>query len=152
VLGLNVYQVGSETIRRGAFQAITRQVSAETYLAENLGMVQFAMMAVNELPGSARVLLLFEPRGFACLPACDPDELLDRWKVDIEAARHDPVEAVAGWKGAGYTHVLFNRHGAAFFREDPRYRIEDWLTLNAVITSLDPVVDLDGVYTLLEIP
>ena len=152
VLGLNVFQLGTEVLQRGAFQVITRQKPAGDYLAESLGMYQFAMSATAELPDSFRVLLLFEPRGLPCLPGCDADEILDRWKTDAEAARHVPEEILAGWQEAGYTHVLYHRAGAEFFRDDPRYRLDDWLVLNAVIITLEPVIDLGGVYALFALP
>jgi hypothetical protein len=152
VMGLAVLQTGVEALRDRTPAAFLGTNAPTDYLAGSLGMVQFAMEAVNDLPDGARILMLYEPRGLACAPRCDPDEFLDRWAADAAAHGRDPAETIAAWRSAGYTHLLYHRTGAEFFRDDPRFPPEDWLALDAVITSLDPVVDLDGVYLLFAIP
>ncbi|HUF36887.1 MAG TPA: hypothetical protein VMN57_00035, partial [Anaerolineales bacterium] len=152
VLGLNVLQTGAGALRDGAQAAFLGLKELESYSTGKLGMYHLAMAAVNDLPSAARVLMLYEPRGLACVPHCDPDEFLDRWTTDAAANRHDPNAIIAAWRSAGYTHLLYFRTGAEFFREDARFPAEDWLALNAVVNALEPVVDLDGVYILFVLP
>jgi hypothetical protein len=151
-LALNVFEVGRGSVAAGAPNVLLGLMSEEEYRTQNLGMYELAMQAVRKLPAEARVLVLFEPRNLYCLPRCDPDEFLDRWTTDAAAGRHAPAEILANWKMAGYTHLLFYRTGAEFFREDPRYRLDDWRALNAVIITLEPIIDLGGVYALFALP
>jgi hypothetical protein len=152
VFSLNLLQLARLSLERGAPQTLLALQSTDDYLAANLGMTHLAMQALAALPPAARPLLLWEPRGCACLPACDPDEILDRWVSDARAGQHDPAAIFAAWRQAGYTHVLYYRAGADQFRADPRLTPADWRALDATLARLTPVLDLNQIYTLYALP
>ncbi|MFQ5616569.1 MAG: hypothetical protein ACE5GO_08935, partial [Anaerolineales bacterium] len=147
VFGFNLLQLGVYTVRQGAIQVLLGLWSPETYLARNLGMYALAMQGIDELPEDARVLMLWEPRSFYCAPRCLPDEILDRWLTDRNRY-HTPEAILRSWRQAGFTHVLFRRSGADFFRQDDRYQPSDWETLDDLFAELPIHTDLNQVYTL----
>lgn len=151
-LGLNVLAAGRHLAASRALPYILAQESESDYLRHNLGMYALAMEGVAALPGDSQTLFLFEPRGLACTPACDPDEFLDRWFVDARAADYDIDSVLAGWRSAGWTHVLVYQAGAEQFTGDPRFREADFQALAKLEAGLPAVVRLNGIYLLAEIP
>jgi hypothetical protein len=106
--------------------------SSQEYLDHNLGWYAPAMRVIHELPDENRVLLLWEPRSLYCLPACEPDEVLDRWLAE----RYDrgtgnasgAGEILQSWQLPGYTHRLFHNTGADVVRREDQqhYDEADW--------------------------
>ncbi len=152
VLGFNAVQLASELLYSGAVRVLFSQESEEDFRAKNLGMYVLAMQAVDALPPDSRVLMLFEPRTYNCVSKCDPDEFLDRWAVDTLAFDHDTGRIIAFWKTQGYTHVLLHDFGAAFLEDHPGYSPAGWAALDDFRINFEPSVDLNGIYTLYELP
>lgn len=151
VFGLTTLQIAAHTFRQNPFAWLLALQSEETYLANNLGMYALAIQAIETLPDDARVLMLWEPRSYYCAPRCFPDEVLDRWLAD--RARYRAADAILrSWQAAGFTHLLFYRGGADFYQNDPRYQPADWETLDALLSGLPALTDLDNVYTLYQLP
>lgn len=148
VLWLNVLHTGVEVVRGGALPVVIGIESERTYLEANLGWYAWSMESLRDLPGEARVLMLWEPRGFYCLPVCDSDEVLDRW-VHAMRSLGDPEAVLEAWRGAGFTHVLYHRVGARFIQDDdPRYLPSEWDRLEAFLASLPLQESYGGVYEL----
>ncbi len=148
-LGLNLVETGLATLRINPLPVLAGLKDEQTYLADNLGWYQPAMQAIQKLPGGSRVLLLYEARGYYCLPRCEADEILDRWKV----TRAEGLDAAAirqQWINEGYTHVLFYKSGAEFLVEnkDPHHPPEDLQSLRNFLTTLPAPVDFGGIYQL----
>lgn len=154
VIGLNTFELGVHTLQLGAPAAVLGLKPAAQYLADNLGWYFPAMEAVQALPAGERALLLWEPRSLYCLPRCDPDEVLDRWKrARVSAPGAAPTENVAiqaDWRAQGYTHLLYYRSGADFIRREGRlpFTAADWLALEALLGDLQLVQDFGGAYQL----
>jgi hypothetical protein len=153
VLGLNAVEVGIDTVDSRPAANILGLTSSEQYLSENLGWYAPAMESLKQLPQGSRVLLLFEPRSYYCLPVCDPDEVLDRWlRSRHEGLSGTPESAdqiIENWKKSGYTHLLFYRSGADFLRnEDPKYTSEDWRVLQETLARLDQTASFGESYFL----
>ncbi len=154
VVGLNTFEVGVQTLKQGAPGAVLGLVPAAQYLADNLGWYFPAMESVRALPLGDRALLLWEPRSLYCLPRCDPDEVLDRWKrerYDIAGDVPAKTEAILeAWRAAGYTHLLFYAAGAEFIRQEGRmpYTDADWQALEELLQELRLVKDFGGAYQL----
>jgi hypothetical protein len=154
VIGLNTFEVGVYSLRLGAPAAVLGLKPAGQYLADNLGWYIPAMEAVQALPPGDRALLLWEPRSLYCLPRCDPDEVLDRWKRarydDPGAAISENDAILAAWRAAGYTHLLYYHSGADFIQQENRmpYIPDDWQALEALLADLRLVQDFGGAYTL----
>jgi len=136
-LALNLVEVTAFTWKSSAPQAVTGLKSFDSYLADNLGWYQPAMQAVRSLPEGSRVIMLYEPRGLYCAPVCSPDEILDRWKRDLNALEN-PQAILTSWQDQGYTHVLVYTAGVDFLRtgKDPHHPISDLTALDVFLAQL----------------
>lgn len=148
VLGLTVVEISVGKIDQGAVKPILGLMKTEDYINDNLGWYGPTMREIRELPSGSEVLMLWEPRSFYCLPKCIPDEILDRWMHD-RYIYGDNSSILESWQEAGYSHLLFNRTGADFVREDDvRYSSSDWEVLEELLSELPLVMDLGGAYYL----
>ncbi len=147
-LSYSAFEVSKNMIKTGSLEVLTNLESEEDYLSNNLG---WYYPAVNEIANSQpnlNVMMLFEPRGYFCLPYCDPDEILDRWKHDLDTYE-DPSKVLNAWKDQGFNHLLFNRFGADFVKEsDSRYQSDDWEKLEELLSKLPMTADFGGAYYL----
>jgi len=85
--------------------------SREAYLVRHLGALYDAAKFVNtQLPANAKVLFLWEPRGYYFQRDVQPDSILDQ--IANLHWRWQSVEKIAAaLRAEGYTHVLLNRAG-----------------------------------------
>ncbi len=149
VLVFNLLEVGAFTWKSGAPQAAAGLKAGEDYLADNLGWYQRAMQAVRELPQGSRVLMLYEPRSLYCAPTCASDEILDRWKRDLNTMA-DSQSILNSWKQEGYTQVLVYTAGVDFMRTagDPHHPLSDLTALDSFLAKLAPPQTFSNVYAL----
>jgi hypothetical protein len=152
-LALNLVEVTAFTWKSSAPQAVTGLKSAESYLADNLGWYQPAMQAVRELPEGSRTVMLYEPRGLYCAPTCSPDEILDRWKRDLNELG-DSQAILRSWQDQGYTHVLVYTAGVDFLRtaNDPHHPLSDLTGLDVFLAQLPPPQSFGDSYALYSLP
>jgi hypothetical protein len=153
-LGLNGVEVTTTAMRQAAGAAALGVRSQEQFLADGLGWYEPAMRAMRDLPQGSRVLMLYEPRSLYCLPVCEGDEILDRWKQDRTTWQDDKTAILAAWRRQGYSHVLVYTAGVDFFRtaEDPHHPFEDFAALDEFLRSLQLEQDFGGVYDLYRLP
>jgi hypothetical protein len=141
VIWLEVFGVGLAAVRQGAVQELLGLRSREEYLSDNLGWYAPAVRSIGGLPDGARVLMLWETRSLYCSPTCVPDDLLDRWQHDVKLYRQ-PGSILQSWQDQGYTHVLYNRRGADFYRYEvepgsaPGGAKPEWQALDALFAGL----------------
>ncbi len=148
VLGLNTFQVTVSTLKSGAPMVVLNLRPPQEYLADNLGWYAPAAKAVGDLPESARVLMLWEARGYYCMPKCTADEVLDRWVHDMRVYG-DPQRVLESWQQSGFSHLLFYRTGAEFIKvDDPRYHPTEWIALESLLGSLSTPEDYGHTYEL----
>jgi len=149
--GFNVFVTGMNFTKLRVMETLIGAQTPDHYRERALGTYETAMSTIAELPSSARVLFLWETRGFSCVPQCEPDETIDRWYADL--GNYGSPEAVLKfWQDAGYTHLLFFKRGAEFIEEnDPAYTPEDWVALAELLTELPILDDFDGSYQLLSL-
>lgn len=153
-LAFNALELAATVIHIRPLEFLVGETGPEDYLDHNLGWYAPAMRAVRALPPGSRTLLLWEARPFYCLPACDPDEIVDRWlqaRYDyLGAEPHSNAEILANWRRAGYTHVLIQHAGAEFVRQEGRlpYSPADWLAYDNLLTDLPTLQDFGGAYSL----
>jgi hypothetical protein len=152
VLVLNTIDVGLFVLRSRTPQVLLGIESQDSYLAHNLGWYQPIMKALLDLPEENKVLMLFEPRGFYCLPRCDPDETLDLWLYEWQM-HSDVAEILNGWRAEGFTHFLYYKAGAEQVYEygQSHYTEEAWQTLDLLIQDLEQLQNFDNVYILYDI-
>ena len=146
---LALAQYTAITVGRQAPEAVLGQITPQAYLEHNLGPYAQAMEAIRQLPPERRVLLLWEPREFYCLPHCTGDEILDRfWHAQWRYAT--PEAILDAWRQAGYTEVLVSRVGVTFLREqNPDL---DWAAWEAFRSRLRPRQSFGEAYTLYALP
>ena len=151
VVALNLYQVGSDSVKKDAAAYLMGFSSRQQYLEQNLGAYAAAMQRINQLPPGSRVLMIWETRSYYCQPTCTPDEVLDRWRADI-AHLKDPQAVLQSWRAEGFTYILYYRLGADFLQqEDSNFRDLDWAQLNNMLAQLRQVDDINGTYELYRI-
>lgn len=148
---LNGIQLSLHNLEKRSLLNIFSIESDEAYLDANLGWYAPAMREIQKLPSGAKVLMLWEPRGYYCIPRCDPDEILDRWIHDLQTQK-TVMKIITHWGEDGYTHVLYNAKGAEFIRaSDPRYDRKTWLALDSLWASLPDPLEIGGGYMLYEL-
>lgn len=142
ILALTLLYGFTETLQNGSLEHDLGLLSEADYLTHNLNGFAPAMQAIAKLPPSAKVLLIYEPRGFYCWPRCSPDETIDRWPRDLDALK-SPQAILNQWRSAGYTHILVYQSGVEFLRQDPMrpYPIAVLDALNALLSSLPLIQD-----------
>ena len=136
-------------VRANPAPAILGIESTDSYRTRRLGAYGPAMQAVREIGGAAKVLLLWEPRGLDCLPACVADPWLDRWIVD-RRNYGDPQTILAQWQSQGLSHLLLYRDGMEFVRGESgsAYSAEDWSALEDLLARLSRSADFGDGYVL----
>jgi hypothetical protein len=147
-LGLNALQSVSGLGDSRVLEYWTGSLSEQAYLENNLGLYS---LVINSLPaetGGQRVLMLWETRGYGCLPACDPDEVIDRWPHDL-AIYSSPQAMFSAWREQGFQYVLYYKIGASFIHEDNlHFHPFDIEQVESSLNSLRLVRDYNGDYLL----
>jgi hypothetical protein len=83
----------------------------DQYLERHLGDYYRAISYLNEeLPSSARVLFLWEPRSYYCRAECLPDAILDSF-VHLRYRYGDAEGIAEHLRAEGISHVLFYKAG-----------------------------------------
>jgi len=145
-LGFSALEVSRDAIKMGTLDVLFNIETEEEYLGKNLGWYYPAVSDVATFGNDHKVLMLFEPRSYFCIPYCDPDEILDRWKHDLYL--YDDTHAILqSWRDQGYTHLLFNRFGMEYIKDtDSRYLPTDWEKLETTLSKLTVQKDYGGAY------
>jgi hypothetical protein len=127
VLGLTLIEYVTSFTSDNWLSYLTGNETRAAFLARHLGAYNTTTKFVNEkLPADARVLFLWEPRGYYVMRAMQPDTLLDTW-AHLRWKYHDADAIAASLRASGYTHLVLNRQG-----------------LNSIWTShYDPISDVD---------
>ena len=146
--GFNLFVTGVNFTKLRVIETLIGAQTPASYRERALGTYETAMSTIAELPADSHVIMLWETRGLACIPKCEPDEVIDRWYADIR--NYGSPEAVLdAWRTAGYTHLLFYEHGADFIHEDdPAYTDADWVELEEFLAQLKLERDFSGNYKL----
>ncbi len=153
ILIFNSFQLVTEMVRSEVLNNVFGFSSNQEYLEKNLGWYARAVSDVNSLEKDDKVLFLYEPRGYGCITKCDPDEILDQWKVDYHSYSSQK-EILSSWQNRGFTHILVYSQGMEFLREneDPHHPINELDALDTFLANLNLVEDYGGWYRLFKIP
>jgi hypothetical protein len=149
VLFLNIFQITSDFVKKGTLTYLFNLENRQAYLERNLGWYALVMEDIQNLPSESRILSIFEPRGYECVPACDPDEILDHWKISY--SKHSDNDLIlSDWKNAGYTHLLVYQEGIDFLKEnpDPHHPIQELNQLQSFLATISVEKNFGGIYTL----
>ncbi len=123
-------------------------LSDEDYLVRNLGDLYTVSTAIQSLPADSQVIMLWETRGFYCVPRCEPDEIIDRWYQEVHLHR-TAAEIRDAWLAQGYTHMLIWEAGYEFVRDydNAKFKAGDFQQLEALRNILGSP-QVIGSYTL----
>ena len=146
--GFNIFVTGVNFIRLRVTETLIGAQTRADYSERVLGAYETAMSALEELPADSQIIMLWETRGLACIQHCEPDETIDRWYADLRI--YGSSESVLdAWRAAGYTHLLYNEHGANFIYEhDAAYSAADWFALEEFLAELVLLERFDSSYQL----
>jgi 4-amino-4-deoxy-L-arabinose transferase-like glycosyltransferase len=155
VLALLLFSASVRFLQVNPLPVLVGLESRDNYLTRRLGWYHIVVLDMNrELPASATVLFLWEPRSYHCQGECWPDALLDRFLHATHLYGHDAKAIADAWREEGVTHVLLNKTGleailAAGF--DPVTQ-EDLEVLDDLRSSyLRPVHEWGDAYVLYEL-
>jgi len=152
-LGLSTLNLVFQTIKQDALRVDAGLISEEAYNDANLGWYAPAVRAGRDLPAGSKTLFLYEPRGLACIPACDPDEILDHWK--ISRLGNETVEDVFNhWKQNGYNYLFVNQAGIQFLSDgnDAHHPVEELQALKNLLSQIPVMQSFGDSYQLYGIP
>jgi hypothetical protein len=91
--------------------------SHRDYLARRLGSYAEAMRHINDrLPAQARLLFLWEPRGYYCQRPIRADATLDNL-AQLRVAHGTAEDSLAALQAGGFTHLLLHGAGLEFIQE-----------------------------------
>ena len=152
VLVFNAFQIISEMIEKNVFVYVLGNMSKKEYLEHNLGWYARAMHEIDFLGDESKILMLYEPRGYGCIPVCDPDEILDHWKLAYSEFNSED-EILSAWKSNGFTHILVYKKGMEFLREDqdPHHPEIELDALEKFTTRLPLVANYGDWYSLYQL-
>jgi hypothetical protein len=93
------------------FQYLLGLETRDQFLTRHLGEYYTAVSHINDdLPQSAKVLFLWEPRSYYCQKECWPDAILDRFK-HLTYRYGDAPGIDQHLRERGITHVLYHKTG-----------------------------------------
>jgi 4-amino-4-deoxy-L-arabinose transferase-like glycosyltransferase len=136
------------------YRPLTHLIGTETrstYLTRRLGVHYAAMEQLNEeLPPTAVVTFLWEPRSYYCRLDCRPDSILDKYGHLQYLHGQDAAAIAQAWREEGVTHVLIFKLGLDFLLNEEGLSAEirpDPTVLNQLkATDFDLVLDAHNAY------
>jgi len=149
VLMTSIYQDTVHLTRMRVVPYLLGVITGEEYLQENLGAYAYAMQAIDQLPPTSKVLMLWEARSLYAPLQAIPDPWIDAWR---EAYRNqtDSSSILERWKSEGITHLLVYQSGADFMRaEDRAISPAGWEAFDRLLASLPAPAEVGGQYYLL---
>lgn len=142
VLGLTFAGYALSFIKDNPFHYLAGYETRDAYLARHLGGYYSAAQFINtQLLASARVLYLWEPRGYFAQRDVLPDSILDK-VAHLDWKYGDAARTAEALRAEGYTHILLNRAGLDFHLQsddDPLTLKEINLILELTTQYLKPV-------------
>ncbi len=156
-IGLSLFlvftQISRDLVKNQTLQYVFGLQSRQEYLEKNLGWYARAMNDINHLPGSEKVLFFYEPRGYECIQRCDPDEILDQWKLAYHSGQTNDI-LLANWRKLGFAYLLIYNQGMDFLREypDPHHPIIELNALDGLLSALKVEKEYGEIYSLYRIP
>jgi 4-amino-4-deoxy-L-arabinose transferase-like glycosyltransferase len=134
------------TLKIDPFPYLIGTETRDEYLTRRLGTYYATMQQINEdLPASARIVFLWEPRSYYCRRDCRPDSILDAFPHLVY--QHGSAEAIARvWHKEGITHVLIHRSGLNFLLDHGSTKVDTALLAQLEVHFLSQVFDVQGAY------
>jgi len=121
-LSLNLVTQTMEFLANNPLLHLAGLQGREKYLENNLGDHYRAMNHINEnLPDSAQIQFLWEPRTYYCQREARPDAILGAFK-HLAFLEGEAGGIAEHWQKSGITHIMFHRSGLDFLMSNPEDR------------------------------
>jgi hypothetical protein len=154
VIALTVFDNAMFVLQRNPLAVAFGAQSRMAYIARVNPSYAALMQIMQDLPESASVYSLFEPRSYDLPRRTQPDPINDNFFHDLY--RYQTPDAILQhWKTEGYTHILVYERGMNFLlEEDPNaYVSAGSEALQQTIQSLELITQTpDQVYSIYRIP
>jgi hypothetical protein len=120
----------------------------DTYLEKGLGWYAPTMRALYQLGDDAKVLMLWEARGYYAPLSTTSDPWIDNFRVAYWEFQ-DVDRILANWVQNGYSHLLYYKSGADRIRDAGSPMDENgWEMLDELIARLPEMQSFGDVYIL----
>lgn len=138
-LALTLLSQGLQTLQRDNLAELTGVQSRVAYENQQLGPYAAAMRELNTLPGSAHVLLLFEPRSYLTHAHATPDVFLD--ELDVLYRRCGANGITRCLRQQGFSYVLWYQEGMTVLQSGQQTPIAqaEYAALRAAMRAWQPV-------------
>ena len=152
VLGVTLFSQAMDFAKQNPLAYLVGAESREQFLVRQWGDHARAMFALNQLPATARVQFMWEPRSYYAMRPARADPLLDALP-HLVSVSGDLDAAVQRLKADGFTHVLIFEAGArfAFDNQINQYTPADAENLRRLRSAHARTVYENGSYRLLEL-
>jgi len=119
-LGVQMINVVRTLDQEHTLTYLSGQIDRATFMVDNTGVYAYVIQKLATLPPQARVLFLWEPRGYACPPVviCTSDPIVDNWANRI-ANGQTPTHIFSLWQQR-FDYVLVYTDGYQFEMQQPR--------------------------------
>jgi hypothetical protein len=154
VIALTVFDNGMFVLQRNPFAVAFGAQSREQYIARVNPSYAALMQIMEELPASAYMYNLFEPRSYGLPRRTQPDAINYNFSHDLYLYK-TPSNIIQQWKAKGYTHILVYERGLTFEADDPTNKLnaDRRAALRETLAMLEFVGQTaDKIYTIYRIP
>jgi hypothetical protein len=118
VISLTLFDNGIFVLQRNPWAVALGVQSRAGYIARVNPSYAALMQIMDELPASARVYSIFEPRSYALPRPTQPDAVNYNFSHELYLYQ-TPAEIIQNWKGEGYSHIVVSERGVSLSADDP---------------------------------
>lgn len=154
VIALTVFENGLFVIARNPLAVAVGAQSREQYIKLIAPSYADLIQIMDDLPISARVYSLIEPRSYSLPRPTQPDAIFSNFTHDLYLYKSSD-SIIQSWKAQGYTHILVYEYGLQLMLEDnPEYQSPAIQSaVSETLKKLQRVSQTpDGVYSIYRIP
>jgi hypothetical protein len=154
VITLTVFDNAVFVLQRNPLAVAFGVQSREGYIARVNPSYAALLQIMDELPATAYVYSLFEPRSYGLPRRTQPDVIVYNFAHDLHLYA-TPLEIIQHWKTEGYTHILIYERGLNFMIESPPSKLTPAIqaALDETLSRLELISQTpDKVYTIYRIP
>jgi 4-amino-4-deoxy-L-arabinose transferase-like glycosyltransferase len=154
VIILTIFDNAIFVLQRNPVAVALGAQGREGYIARVNPSYAALMQRMNELPETAYVYALFEPRSYGLPRRTQPDAINYNFARDFNLYR-EPSEIIQQWKRKGYTHVLLYERGLTLAVNDPSGKFTSAMqeALKQTLATLEYIDQTpDTAYTMYRIP
>jgi dolichyl-phosphate-mannose-protein mannosyltransferase len=154
VIALTLFDNGLFVLQRNPLAVAVGAQSRAGYIARINPSYATLMQIMDELPKTAYVYSLFEPRSYGLPRRIQSDAINDNFAHDLYLYKTSS-EVIQHWKSQGFTHILLYERGLDFVAQDSASEFTPALkeSLRETLGNLELIAQTpDKVYSIYRIP